>query len=145
MSEATKIIETKKDMILKLKLKLQEEEKELKLLLISNHKEESKTYSLSDFIGKNYVYDRPQKWSHPRGGLLDLENKNNFDYLNFNGVFSGKELQSIYMEGDFNNPTSFFDEEALYVTFVIQDEDSDFEAFEPIPLVSVYELLAFKL
>lgn len=137
------MIKEKKELILRLKEEIKNQEQALKELIFATHKEESLLYPLSKFIGQSYIFDKPQKWSHPRVDTFTSESS--LDYLRFNGLFSGEEIKEIYEEDDFHNPRSFFEKDALYATFVIPEEEYFSAKGEPIPLINAHELLAFKI
>ncbi|MBX9840068.1 MAG: hypothetical protein K2X69_17340 [Silvanigrellaceae bacterium] len=139
------MIKEKKELILRLKEEIKKQEQELKELIFATHKEESLVYPFSKFIGQIYIFDKPQKWSHPRIETFTTVQESNLDYLCFNGLFSGEEIKEIYEEDDFHNPRSFFEKDALYATFVIPEEDYSYVKGQPIPLINVHELLAFKI
>lgn len=139
------MIKEKKELILRLKEEIKNQEQALKELIFATHKEESLLYPLSKFIGQSYIFDKPQKWSKPRVDTFTSDKNSSLDYLRFNGLFSGEEIKEIYGEDDFHNPRSFFEKDAIYVTFVIPEEEYFADKGEPIPLINAHELLAFKI
>ena len=116
-------------------------------------KETAELYPLASFVGQEYLYDRPSKWNNPRLDILEEADIEKFDYLKFNGIFSGKEINSIYFD---NYSERVVIDSDRFVMFAIKDDSDDFfyENAEtaskpsyvlPIPLDSVYTILLFKV
>lgn len=116
-------------------------------------KETAELYPLASFVGHEYLYDRPFKWNNPRLDILEEADIEKFDYLKFNGIFSGKEINTIYFD---NHSERVVVDSERFVMFAIKDDSDEF-LFEdaetvskpsyvlPIPLDSVYTILLFKL
>lgn len=116
-------------------------------------KETAELYPLSSFVGQEYLYDRPSKWNNPRLDTLEEADIEKFDYLQFNGIFSGTQINGIYFD---NFSERVVIDSERFVMFAIKDDSDDF-LFEnaetvskpsyvlPIPLDSVYTILLFKV
>lgn len=142
-----------------MKSKIQEMKEEIKLLdaeLYSKketlntlktdlNKTESALYPLENFVGHLYTFDKPYKWQHPKKEIFSDVAPKRFNYLKFNGTYTGKELNYIYVDAGLE-PELKFKDDSTYATFVIPDED--FYAELPnqvIPLDSIHELLSFEI
>lgn len=122
-----------------LEIQLKGKKTELQNLLRDQKNEEGKKYPLSSFIGESYQYDRPNKWNDPRNGTFTEEYAARYEYLDFNGLVAGEELNKrIYGR-------TVFEKGELYATFVIPEEDYEEEGAAILPLEYAYELLTFKV
>lgn len=120
-------------------------EKSAKLSSLKRQKkdEESLKYRMSNFLGDNYSYDRPHKWNSPKIGILSQEDIVSFDYLQFNGIETGKNLNGLYEK-------EFFENDSLYATFAVPEDDYlDYDENKNqddyIELIKVYTMLTFKI
>lgn len=122
-----------------LEIQLKGKRAELQNLLREKNIEEGKKYPLSSFIEKPYQYDRPNKWNDPRNGTFTEEYATRYEYLDFNGLVTGEELNKrIYGR-------TVFEKDELYANFVIPEEDYEDEGAAILPLEYAYELLTFKV
>lgn len=117
---------------------LKNKKAELKTAIISKLTEDGKQHPLESFLGKSAIYDRPRKWDDPRTYSFTEDNIKRYGYLWFNGIVSGKEINTIYHDPRYND-------EDLFYSFIIPDEDSEVEKGEMVPIDDVYELLLFKI
>lgn len=138
-------IQKMQEQIKELETELFSKKKELILLKAALNKAESEKYHLVDFVGKQYTFDKPYKWTHPQKEIFSDVAPKRFDYLQFNGTYTGKELNVIYEYSNLEDLLKFKDD-STYVTFVIPEEDFD-KKFqnEVIPLGSIHELLSFEI
>jgi len=126
-----------------LQMLIKEKQSELSGLISQKIEEESLKYPMHNFLGKNYIYDRPQKWNSPKYDTLKQEDLVRFDYLTFNGIESGEVLNRLYDEEIYQN-------DAMYATFAVPDEyhsDSEDSINQKIyiGIHDIYTLLSFKV
>ncbi len=119
-----------------------------KLDILNNKifQEYKEKYNLSNFIGQEYFFTKPQKWSSVKKGILNKDDFQYYDYMKFNGVYSGEQINSLSIfEFQKDLTLNLNDKFAL---FAIPDEEySDFyfDKTKPIPLFNTWEILFFKI
>lgn len=114
---------------------------ELNNAIIQKLSNESAKYPLSSFVGQVGFYDRPYKWAEARAVEFKPEVLSNYEYLKFNGIVTGKQLNAMY-------DLPLYSNNAKYYSFVIPDswdEDRVFIDGMPIALADVYEILIFEV
>lgn len=119
----------------------------LMILKTALNKTESELYPLESFVGQQYTFDKPYKWQHPQRETFSDVAPKRFDYLKFNGTYTGQELNVIYENSGLPYDSELrFKDESKYATFVIPDEDfEETFSYEVIPFGSIHELLSFEI
>lgn len=106
---------------------------------------------MSEFINQKYLFDKPQKWDSPTVKIFIEEDIEYFSYMQFNGVYTGNELLSLYKYN--KEKIDFLENEVNYVIFSIPEEDYYCEFTENknskekkyIPLHNICEIIIFKI
>lgn len=136
--------------------KIEEQKKLLSSLISSKYEQEKNIFPLSNFIHNAYLFDKPQKWNSPKIKSLTEEDIEDYSYMSFNGIYTGKQLLSLY---EFNSEKiDFLQNETNYVIFALPDEDyyeqphffssketADKKDKTYVPLVNVWKILIFKI
>lgn len=106
---------------------------------------EAEQFPLSAFVGRVGFYDRPYKWSKARVVEFKPEDLVSYQYLKFNGIVTGEQLNTMYDSPIYGNKSQYY-------SFVIPDERFTEYADvyvdvkgQPIPLHAVYEILIFEV
>lgn len=127
----------------KLSTIIKEKQSELSGLIAQKIEQETLQYPMHSFLGKSYIYDRPQKWNSPKYDTLTQEELVRFDYLQFNGIESGEVLNRLYEE-------KIYQDDAMYATFAVPDEyhcdsEDSINQKDYIRIHDIYTLLSFKV
>ncbi len=138
------MIEQLKKEYLELEILLKAKRKELDKAFAVQLEELGQKHSLQSFYGAEYIFDKPLKWQNPKKDTFTKEKFDSFNYLIFNGIFSGKEINTLY-ENTFYGDTISYPPDQMFATFVIPDEDYCGKKGMQVPLHNVWELLMFKV
>lgn len=124
-----------------LEVQFRAKQEELENAILNKLTSDGKKHPMSSFLGQVAIYDRPHKWTSPKTLIFNEDTLNTHEYLDFNGIFTGEEINSLYTEFDIPpyNPTEQF------YTFAIPEEWSKIKKGHRIPINEVYELLIFKV
>lgn len=110
----------------------------LEAAVMSKLTADGKQHPLSSFLGTVATYDRPHKWQAPRSSVLSEEDLKHYGYLQFNGIVTGAQVNSLYHEPRYDDNDTFY-------SFAIPEEWSEVPDGHRIPIEEVYELLIFKI
>lgn len=139
------MIEVLKKEVVELEMQLEAKRSELLMAMKYELKILGEKFPLKSFVGQMYMFDKPFKWTNPKNDTLTEEKANHFDYLWFNGIVSGKDINTLYSEMFYNSSISVAKDEQQFAIFVIPDEDFEGNKNDIVPLERIHELLMFKV
>ncbi len=122
------------------------EQDKLDIINKKRFQELKEKYNLLNFIGKEYFFTKPQKWTNVKKGIFNQDDFQYYNYMKLNGVYSGEEINSLNIF-EFQ-PEFTLNSNDEFVLFAIPDEDyyeSFHEKTKQIPLSNTWEILFFKI
>lgn len=122
-----------------LEAQLSEKRDELQKAVIRKLTNDGRQHPLASFLGKMATYDRPNKWGKPSSFEFTEAELNSRNYLKFNGIVTGEEVNKLY-------DMPIYKKSAQFYSFVIPEEWADeLVDGEPVPINMVYELMIFEI